>query len=293
MDENLNNSLLFKGVENRAEHFRKIGYSAIYFAFTFILLSYTSHGWSASNAWDVGFHPQFSYDGMESLAGTGGWTVNKIAWVYLAPPLWGLIVCLFSLVAFTAIEGTNVHLRTLLFWFSVNGFLLYLSYVVMGIISGQDYGSKLFTGFVAFYSWLLWSKGKIYGILIVQLIISLAFPLLFSKPILQLNYSRLLASKSNGKPIVFTNIFILPVTIGIVLIGLATFPMDFRYQLIRMGTLMPIAIVALLGLVLHKAKHISIVKGGLKPVPLAGLIILFVLLIASRFWLESHTDPLW
>ena len=55
MDENLNNSLLFKGVENRAEHFRKIGYSAFYFAATFILLSYTSHARSTSNAWDVGF----------------------------------------------------------------------------------------------------------------------------------------------------------------------------------------------------------------------------------------------
>lgn len=293
MDENLNNSLLFKGVENRSEHFRKIGYSAFYFAATFILLSYTSHAWSASNAWDVGFSPQFSYDEMDSLAGTGGWTVNKIAWVYLAPPIWGLVVSLFSIVAFTAIEGKNVHMRTILFWLSVNGFLLYLSYVVMGIISGQDYGSKLFTGFVAFYSWLLWSKGKIYGILIMQLILSLAFPLLFSKPILQLNYSRLLASKSNGKPIVFVNVFALPVTIGFILIAVTTFPMDFQYQIIRMATLMPIALVALLGLVLHKAKHISIVKGGLKPVPLVGLVVLIVLLVASRFWLKLHVDPLW
>lgn len=293
MDGSQSNSLLFKGVENRTEHYRKIGYSALYFAISFILLSYTSHGWSTSNAWDIGLYPRFSYDGMETLAGTGGWSINRIAWVYLAPPIWGLIVSLFALIAFTAIEGKNVHLRTILFWFAVNGYLLYLSYVVMGIASGQDYGSKLFTGFVAFYSWLLWSKGKIYGILIVQLILSLAFPLLFSKGVLQLNYSRLLASKSNGKPIVFINVFVFPVTLGFILIALTTFPMDFRYQIIRMGTLMPIALVTLLGLMLHKAKHISIVRGGLKPVPVVGLVVLTLLLLASRFWLKVNVIPLW
>ena len=293
MSENRSNSLIFKGVENRNEHFRKIGYSAIYFAATFIFLSYTSHAWSTSNAWDIGLRPLYNYDGMDSLAGTGGWSVYKIAWVYLAPPLWGLVVSLFSIVAFTAIEGRNVHLRTILFWLAVNGFLLYLSYVIMGIISGQDYGSKLFTGFVAYYSWLLWSKGKIYGILIVQLVFSLAYALLFSKGVLQLNYSRVLASKSNGKPVVFFNVFVLPVTIGFVLIALTTFPMDFRYQVIRMGTMMPIALLALLGLALHKAKHIHIVKGGLKPVPLLGLAIMTILLLLSRFWLQLHVEPLW
>ncbi|MCB0754748.1 MAG: hypothetical protein KDB98_04090 [Flavobacteriales bacterium] len=293
MEEKKTNSLIFIGIENRNEHFRKIGYSAIYFAATFIFLSYTSHAWSTSNAWDIGLRPLFSYDGMESLAGTGGWSVYRIAWVYLAPPIWGLVVSIFSLVAFTAIEGRNVHLRTILFWLAVNGFLLYLSYVIMGIISGQDYGSKLFTGFVAYYSWLLWSKGKIYGILIVQLIISLAYPMLFSKGILQLNYSRLLASKSNGKPIVFLNVFVLPATLGLILVAVATFPMDFRYQVIRMGILMPVALISLLGLALHKAKHIQIVKGGLKPVPLVGLIVLVVLLILSRFWLQLHVEPLW
>lgn len=293
MSEENNSSLIFKGVENRNEHYRKIGYSAFYFAATFIFLSYTSHAWSASNAWDIGLRPLFSYDGMENLAGTGGWSVYRIAWVYLAPPIWGLVVSLFSLVAFTAIEGRNVHLRTLLFWLAFNGYLLYLSYVVMGIISGQDYGSKLFTGFVAYYSWLLWTKGKIYGIMIIQLILSLFFSLVFSKGVLQLNYSRLIASKSNGKPVVFFNVFVLPITLGIALIALTTFPMDFRYQIIRMATLMPVALIVLLGLALHKAKHIQIVKGGLKPVPLVGLIVLVALLILSRFWLQAHVEPLW
>ena len=293
MEERQSNSLIFKGVEDRNEHFRKIGYSAFYFAASFILLAYTSYAWSASNAWDIGLFPKFSYDGMDSLVGTSGWSINKIAWVYLAPPLWGLIISVFALIAFSAIEGRNVHIRTILFWLSVNGFLLYFSYVVMGIISGQDYGSKLFTGFVAFYSWMLWSKAKIYGILIFQLLLSMAYALLFSKGVLQLNYSRILASKSNGKPIVFFNVFVLPVSLGFVLIAIATFPMDFKYQLIRMGSLLPIGIVTVLGLSLHKAKHISIVKGGLKPVPFSGLIILVTLLLLSRFWLQLHVNPLW
>ena len=287
------NSLFFKGVEDRNLHYRKILYSAVYFAVTFILMNYTAHAWSTSNAWDIGLYPEFSYDGMDSLAGTVGWSVNRIAWVYLAPPLWGLMVSFFATMAFTAIEGQNVHTRTWLFWLSVNGYLLYFSYIVMGIFSGQDYGSDMFEGFVAFYSWLLWSKGKIYGILIIQGIVSLAFPLLFCKGVLQLNYSRLLASKHNGKPIVFMNVFVLPVLIGFLLIALATFPMDLKYQVIRMGTLVPLGLIVLLGLGLHKAKHISIVKGGLKPVPHVGLIILMVLLFASRFILQVNVAPLW
>lgn len=293
MADHDNNSLLFKGVEDRNLHYRKILYSAVYFAITFIFLNYTAHAWSTSNAWDIGLYPLFSYDGMDSLAGTVGWSVNRIAWVYLAPPLWGLILSFFALIAFTAIEGRNVHTRTILFWFAVNGYLLYFSYIIMGIFSGQDYGSDMFEGFVAFYSWLLWSKGKIYGILIVQGVVSLAFPLLFSKGVLQLNYSRLLASKHNGKPIVFMNIFVLPAMVGFVLIALATFPMDFKYQIIRMGTLIPLGIITLLGLALHKAKHISIVKGGLKPVPIVGLIVLVVMLLASRFILQISVQPLW
>lgn len=287
------NSLFFKGVEDRNLHYRKILYSAIYFAITFIIMNYTAHAWSTSNAWDIGLYPQFSYDGMESLAGTGGWSVNRIAWVYLAPPLWGLLVSVFAIIAFTAIEGVHVHLRTILFWFAINGYLLYFSYIVMGIFSGQDYSSDMFEGFVAFYSWLLWSKGKIYGILIIQGIFSLAYSLLFSKCVLQLNYSRLLASKLNGKPIVFANVFVLPALAGFILIAIATFPMDLKYQVIRMGTLIPIGVIILLGLAMHKAKHISIVKGGLKPVPVVGLVVLISLLIASRLVLQANVNPLW
>ncbi|MFM1874913.1 MAG: hypothetical protein RL266_650 [Bacteroidota bacterium] len=287
-------SLFFKGVENRQEHFSKIGYSAFYFALTFIIIAYTGHAWSTSNAWDIGLYPKFNYDGMQSLAGTGGWNVNRIAWVYLAPPIWGLLISAFALVASSVIEGKNVHVRTILFWLAFNGYLYYFSFVVTGILSGQDYGSKLFTGFVAFYSWLLWPKAKIYGLLVFQVIISLVYPLLFSKSILQLNYSRLLASKTGiGKQIVFLHIFTLPIAVGMILVVLSTFPMDFKYQLVRFACILPIGIVAALGMSLHKAKHISIVKGGLKPVPVLGLVLLIALLLLSRFGLQLMVKPLW
>lgn len=288
------NSLFFKGVENRKEHLVKIGYSATYFAITFILLGYTAHAWSTSNAWDIGLRPAFSYNGMESLVGTNGWSVNRIAWVYLAPPLWGILVSIFALIAFSAVEGRNVHTRTLLFWLAVNGYLLYFSYVITGILSGQDYGSQFFTGFVAFYAWLLWGKAKIFGVLAIQAILSLLYSILFSKGIFQLNYSRLLAAKTIiGKQIIFIHIFALPVMLGIIFIILSTFPMDFKYQLVRFTCAVPIAIVAALGMSLFKAKHISIVKGGLKPVPLIGLIILLLLMFSSRFWLQLMLKPLW
>ena len=109
-EQSRNNSLLFKGVEDRKEHFRKIGYSACYFAFSWIILAYTAHAWSTSNAWDIGLHPLFSYDGMEQLSNTVGWNLNRIAWVYLAPPLWGLLVSFFALITFSTIEGKHVHL---------------------------------------------------------------------------------------------------------------------------------------------------------------------------------------
>ena len=284
---------VFVGIEDRSKHFRKIGYSAVYFAVTFILLNYTSHAWSTANAWDLGFRPTFSYNGMEVLAGLDGWNLNRIAWVYLAPPLWALLISILSLASFASINGKHVHTRTLLFWLAVNGYLLYFSYVITGLLSGQDYGSKLFTGFVAFYSWLLWSPGKIYGVLIVQALVSLAVPLLFSKGVLQLNYSRLSASRKRGKAIVFLNVFAFPALAGCLLIALTTFPMDFHYQFIRMICLVLLGVVVGSGMAMYKAKHIHIVKGGLKPVPKYGLITLVIILLLARIGLGIEVHPLW
>ena len=283
----------FTGVENREEHLQKIGYSAFYFAFTFILLNYISHAWSTANAWDFGYRPLFSYDRMDSLSGTINWTVNKVAWVYLTPPLFGLGISIVSVILFKTFEGQRTHLKTFLFWLGINGYLLYFSYLVTGILSGQDYSSTMFTGFASYYAWLQWESGKIYGILVFQIFVSLPFAVFFSKPILQLNYSRLLASKVNGKPLVFISVVVLPFLIGSSLIALTTFPLDARYQVVRLFCYIPIFIVMYLGVGFYRAKYISIVKGGLNPVPLIGLIVLIILLLASRVGLSTSMEPFW
>lgn len=283
----------FTGIENREAHVLKLLCSAAYFAFAFMAVNYTAHAWSAANAWDIGQRPLFSYDGMEVLKDTVGWNVHRIAWVYLAPPLWGLLVSLVSLAAFSYVEGTNTHVRTILFWFSVNGFLLFFSYQITGILSGQDYGSVLFTGFVSYYSWLFWSEPKIYGVLTFQTVVSLAYPVLFSKGILQLNYSRLLAAKNNSKIIIFLHIIVVPAVVGCVIVAISTFPMDFGYQFIRMCCLLPVLLAALLGMAFHKAKHISISKGGLGSVSIAVVVVFILLLFASRFVLSVPVEPFW
>ncbi|MCF8277903.1 MAG: hypothetical protein K9J17_14310 [Flavobacteriales bacterium] len=283
----------YTGVEDREAHLLKLLYSATYFAFTFILVSYVSHAFSTANAWDVGYRPNFSYDGMDDLRGTTGWTPFRIGWVYLAPPIWGLAISIFALICFRFIDGRQAHLRTILFWLAVNGYLLYFSYIISGLLSGMDYGSPLFSGFVGFYSWLDWEKPKVIGVVIIQLIISIPFALLFSKGVLQLNYSRLLAAKNNGKPVIFLHVFIIPIAIGAVLIALSTFPMDLGLQVIRLLSFLPVVIVVFLGLGLHKAKHISIVKGGLRNVSIAGAIVLVSLLLLSRFGLQVSVQPFW
>ncbi len=283
----------YTGVENRDEHLRKIGYSTFYFAATFIFVHYLGHAISTANAWDLGHRPLFSYDRMDNLAGTTNWTVARIAWVYLAPPLWGLLLSILSLIAFRLTQGKQTHVKTLLFWLSINGFLMYFSYLVTGILSGQDYSSTMFTGFASYYGWLEWSSAKIYGILSIQMIVSLPFAILFSKGVLQLNYSRLLAAKNNGKTLIFLTVVILPFFIGSLLIAVTTFPMDMGYQAVRLLCFIPIFIVMFLGMGFHRAKHISIVKGGLRPVPLIGLILLIALLLASRFGLQVSVQPFW
>jgi hypothetical protein len=283
----------YSGVENKDEHWLKIFYSAFYFAVAFILIHYSGHAWSAANAWDFGYSPTFSYDKMESLAGEINWTVSKVANVYLAPPIWGLFLSIVAVILFRTTEGSRIHLKTMLYWISVNGFLLYFSYLVTGILSGQDYSSTMYTGFASYYAWLEWSPAKIYGILTVQILVSLPYAILFSKGVLQLNYSRLLAARSNGKAMIFTTVIVLPFLIGSVLIMLTTYPMDFGYQVVRLLCYLPVFVIVFLGMGFHRAKHISIVKGGLRPVPLFGIIALIIMLLGSRFGLSLHVEPFW
>ena len=230
---------------------------------------------------------------MESLAGTVNWTVNKVAMVYLAPPIWGLVVSVLAIIAYRMTEGKQTHLKTLFYWLGLNGYLLYFSYLVTGILSGQDYSSTMFTGFASYYAWLEWGAGKIYGIIAVQMLLSLPYVVFFSKGVLQLNYSRLLAAKNNGKSVIFLNVIVAPFFIGAALIILTTFPMDAGYQVVRLLCYLPIFIIIFLGMGFYRAKHISIVRGGLKPVSLVAISILIALLLASRVGLQASVQPFW
>lgn len=283
----------FREVEDVGAYRRKSLNSAIYFTVTFILVSYTGYCWSASNAWDVGYSPSFSYEGMENLVSTSGWTLKKVAWVYLAPPLWGLLIAFLGLIMFNLSDSRNTHLQTFLFWLSVNGFMLYFSYVITGILSGQNYSSKFFTGFAGVYGWLEWSKAKATAILCLQGLVSLPFVLFYSKPVLQLNFSRLLATRKNGKPMIFFHVVLLPFLLGCLLLISATFPMDMNYQLVRLMSYSFVFVTMALGMGLHKAKYITIVKGGIKPLSTTLLSLLTLGLVLSRFVLGMKLAPLW
>lgn len=287
--------LFYTGIEDddRKKHLIRLGLASVYFAVTFIFVSYLSHAWSTANAWKVGYAPYFSYDGMENLYSTSGWTLSKVAFVYLAPPLWGLTIGLMGFLGFSFTEGKHIHLRTLFYWLGFNGYLLYYSYIVNGLLSGGDFQSKFHTGFIGFYSWLEWSPTKCLGILAVQAIFSLPVPLVFSKGILQLNHSRELVARTNGKQMAFLHWFAIPAMVGCMLIALTTFPMDLKYQVVRMICIVPLGIMTLLGVSMYIAKHIRIVKGGLKPVGSVAFVMILCMLLLLRIPLSLQLQPLW
>lgn len=279
--------------EDRNRHLRKLVLAGFYFAVTFIFVSYVSHAWSAANAWKVGYRPSFSYDGMENLYATTGWTLAKVGFVYLAPPIWGLAIGLFGFLGYSFSNGKQIHLRTLFYWLGFNGYLLYFSYITTGLLSGGDWQSKFHTGFIGFYSWLEWSGTKCLSILAIQALISLPIGLVFSKGVLQLNHSRELASRTNGKQMAFIQWFLIPTVLGCVLTALTTFPMDINYQVVRMLCIFPLGLFTFLGISIYKAKHVSIVKGGLRKVGTFKLSVLILILLLLRFPLSLELNPLW
>jgi hypothetical protein len=286
--------LIYTDVEDKGSLHLKWLYSGLYFAVTFIVLNYSSHAWSTSHAWDHGYRPLFSYAGMDNLQHTSGWTVSKIAWVFLAPPVWGLGVSLLSLGAFRSVDSLRTNLRTILFWFSVNGFLLFYSYLTTGLMSWANWTSKFFMGFVGFFAWLDWTKGTIIGVTAVFSILALAYSFIFSKPVMQLNYSRLLASRPNGKSIVFLNVVFIPYIIGCALVAIASFPMDLGYQAVRMVSYLPVFVFCMLGISFFKSKYITVVRGGLKHGSTWLWVVLAVsLVLITRLVLSVKIGPLW
>jgi hypothetical protein len=288
------NNTFFHSVENRSEHSVKLLTAGFYFAFTFIFLNYLGHAWSTANAWNFGYTPLFSYEGIDSLLGTTGWSAKKIGIIYLMPPLLGIIVLILGLFGINRSRTGQQHLKTFLFWLSVNGLLLYASYISTGFVSGLDTNSKYFTGFVGYYAWLYWKNQTIFGVLALQWFLCIPIILYLSRLALKLNYSNSIFSLTNGKRIVWMNVVAAPFLIGSIIVAIATFPMDLGYQLIRLLSFIPIMVIMLLAMQLQSAKEIQIYKGGMRAVPIAYVsVAILILILISRTVLSLRCEPFW
>jgi len=286
--------IFFDSIDNRTEHFLKLLTSGFYFAVTFILLHYLGHAWSTSNAHNQGYAPFFSYAGIDSLLGTTGWTAKKIGIIYLMPPLVGLIAFTLGILGISFAKTKQLSFKTFMFWLSLNGLLMYVSYITTGLLSGLSFSSKYFTGFVGFYSWLFWKELTIYGVLILQLILCVPIIYYFGKLTMTLNYSSALLKRKNGKIIVWLNILVIPFLIGVFIIAAATFPMDLGFQAVRIFTFIPISLLIVVAMHLQEAKHIAIVKGGMKGMSMTlWTVVIIILIFISRTFLSMSIGPLW
>ena len=285
---------LFYSIENRKAHILNLLTSSLYFAVSFITVHYIGHAWTTSNAHIEGYTPFFSYNGVDSLLGTTNWSAWKIGFIYLMPSLTGIIALVVGLVSLQLARTKQVHFRTFMFWLSINGLLMYSSYIATGYLSGLNFNSKFFTGFVGLYAWLYWEDLTIYGVLFFQALICLPIIFYLGKVVLSLNYSSSLLKQKNGRIIVWTNVVLIPFTIGVVIVIAATFPMDFGYQLVRIACFIPIAIAMAVGMQVISTENIAIVKGGMEGLPIIVWVIgTGVLILISRTLLSISSGPLW
>lgn len=152
--EQITISSIFTDVEDLPRHTLNIFYSAFYFALTFVFLTYLSYAVVAINASILGYAPYLTFNGVDNLAQTTGWSIKRIAFVYLSAPLSGLAISVLSYYWYVGTNHKKSHLQQLFFWLSLNGFVLFYSYLLTGLLSVGEYSSRYFTGFVAFLSWL-------------------------------------------------------------------------------------------------------------------------------------------
>lgn len=195
----------------------------------------------------------------------------------------GLFLSIVALLLFRYVKSQKVHLRSILFWVSFNGFLYYMSYIITGAASGYRFDSKLFTGFVGYYAWLGWESERATGILIVQFLISIPYAILFVKPCYALSYSnRLLVSRDTWHK--FSSLLLVPVTVGVVFVMVACYPIDKQYQLIRLACALVIIGVMYVFFNVFSTGNLKVVQGGL-----AGksywMVVFFmiILVLSSRF----------
>lgn len=285
-DDQIKLSNVFTDVEDLPRHLVNILYSAFYFALSFILLTYLSYAIVAINAKILGYSPYLTFNGVDNLAQTTGWSIKRIAFVYLSAPLSGLVISILSYYWYVGTDHKKSHLQQFFFWLSLNGFVLFYSYIITGLLSVGNYSSRYFTGFVAFFSWLEWSDAAIYGVQLAMLVLFVFYANRYAWPILKSSYSRQLLSRSNGRTLIFTNLVVLPFAFGSVMVFAATFPMDFMYQIVRLFSYAMVFLIMLWS-VSNRTKQVGrIQKGGMRYFsPLWLLALLGGLILISRFLL--------
>lgn len=195
----------------------KVVGSGLYFAIAWVGINYITHGISAFFAWNRGYTPNFSLNGLSSLAGTTGWCGRFIAEVFASAPIAAFFISIIAWWLFTITNRFQTHLRTFILWVSLAAFIVYYGHVLAGIAYMATGISKLFMGFVAMYTWARWETETITTVLILQAILSLAIPLLFVPHISKLSYSRNLFETEHSKNRLFLIVYLYPASFGVVL----------------------------------------------------------------------------
>lgn len=272
-------------VDDPAKHIVKVLYSAFYFAVTFILLNYLGYLAQAINAWYLDYNPVFNYNGVEELY-NGGWSTKRIAFVFLAAPLIGLFTSLIAFYWYLGVDHKRSHLQQFYFWLSLNGFMLFFSYLVTGTLAVGDYNSRFFTGFVAVFTWLEWKETVIYVVLLVLAMLFVFYGRRYSMPILKSSYSIQLLKRSNGRGIVFLNSVVFPYLIGSLMVFAVTYPHDLVYFAIRVCCYVIVFLIMYWGISNRSRKVGKVKKGGLKYASPIWLVLLFLILFAGgRYFL--------
>lgn len=255
---------IFADVENKAEHLTKIMWSAFYFALSYILLSYLSYAVQALNASLLDYPVLFSFDGIKISEGISPWTLKRIAFVFLAPPLFGLFTSIAAAIAYNNTSFNYSHLKLFFYWLCINGFALFYSYFFTGILSFGTYNSKYFTGFAAFFAWLHLDGGTVAALLIGLATLTAFYALTFGRKTLSQSYSGNLLEHEHGRTVIFINVVVLPFTIGTAFLLAATYPLDFNYQIVRLFCYPIIFAMTFLWLQMNRHAPCVIKKGGIE-----------------------------
>ena len=233
-----------------------------------------------------GYEVTFNYDGMDTLMHTKGWTVERIAVVYVLPSIVCLLIGVVSLLIYRSIPTTKIHYRTLFAWLAFNGLLYYYSLLLTGLLSDFQFNSRFFTAYVSLYAWLGWTSNKVMVVLILQTLVSGPFVYFLVKPFHELSYSnQLMASRNSLKK--WNEFLLLPILAGLVIIVFATWPMDIHFGLVRMLSALILSLWMLLFMNFRDSGSYLILKGGFsRTSKLVFLLAVMSLMLLSRFVLS-------